>query len=186
MMSSLSATPSRSVSVPSEFFAALRAAATRTPESVTASRDAGYAAGVALYDSFGAWLHDRGDMAPEMLPLEDFGDRLAAFLSAAGWGRLRVQRISNAVMALDTEDWAEAGSTANAAGPSCHVGTGLLAGFFGRVAEAPLAVLEVECRSAGASHCRFLVGSVDVLQYVYEAMDRGVSYEHAASSASTG
>ena len=69
------------------------------------------------------------------------------------------------------------------ASPSCHVGTGLLAGFFGRVADAPLSVLEVECRSAGANRCRFLIGSVDVLQYVYEAMERGVHYEHAASSA---
>jgi predicted hydrocarbon binding protein len=62
----------------------------------------------------------------------------------------------------------------------------LLAGLLGRVANAPLSVLEVECRSAGHGRCRFLVGSVDVMQYVYEAMARGVSYEHAATSAATG
>ncbi len=176
----------RSVAVPAEFFGALRASAARNADTVSALRDAGYAAGSALYDTFAQWLDERGESAPEYLADDHFGHLLAEFLTAAGWGALHVDSLSDAVMALDVDDWAEAEDGAGTAAPSCHVGTGLMAGFFGRVADAPLAVLEVECRSAGDARCRFLIGSVDVLQYVYEAMERGVPYERAAVSAATG
>ena len=43
----------------------------------------------------------------------------------------------------------------------------------------PVAVLEVECRSAGQDRCRFLVGSPDVMDAVYEEMGRGTDYEAA-------
>ncbi len=175
----------RSVSVPAEFFGALRASASRHDDTVTAMRDAGYAAGVALYDSFGQWLDERGEAAAEFLPEDHFGGLMAEFLTVSGWGGLQVVPLSDAVVALDAEDWAEA-TDSSAASPMCHAGTGLLAGFFGRVADAPLAVLEVECRSMGHARCRFLIGSVDVLQYVYEAMERGVPYDRAAISAATG
>ena len=50
---------------------------------------------------------------------------------------------------------------------------GLLADFFERVADAPLACYEVECRSNGASRCRFLLGSADVIGQVYTRMSEG-------------
>lgn len=186
MTSSQTSLPSRSVSVPSAFFGALRRSAALTPDAVGAARDAGYAAGVALFDTFGEWLDERSELPAELLPEDTFGELLAEFLTDAGWGALRVVALSDAVMALDTADWAEALESAGTPAPSCHVGTGLLAGFFGRLADAPLSVLEVECRSTGASHCRFVIGSVDVLQYVYEAMERGVPYDRAATSAASG
>ncbi len=175
----------RSVSVPAEFFGALRASAARHDDTVTALRDAGYAAGVSLYDSFGQWLAERGESSAEYLSEDKFGGLMAEFLTISGWGGLQVVPLSDAVVALDADDWAEVTDT-DATSPMCHAGTGLLAGFFGRVADAPLAVLEVECRSMGHERCRFLIGSVDVLQYVYEAMERGVSYERAAVSSATG
>lgn len=191
MTSTLSPQTIRTVSVPAEFFGALRASVARNGDAVTGLRDAGYSAGLALYDDFGHWLSERGALSPELLPEGDFGVLMAEFLTAAGWGGLRVQPLSEAVVALDADDWAESagesgGEAAESGAPCCHAGTGLLAGFFGRVAEAPLAVLEVECRSNGDSRCRFLIGSVDVLQYVYEAMERGVPYDRAAESAATG
>jgi hypothetical protein len=39
--------------------------------------------------------------------------------------------------------------------------------------------MEVECRSAGGERCRFLLGSTDVMQQVYDGMSRGASYEEA-------
>jgi predicted hydrocarbon binding protein len=186
MTSTIPSQATRSVAVSAEFFGALSASAERNPAAIGSLRDAGYAAGVALYDTFTAWLEERGEGAPAFLPDERFGPLMGEFLSAAGWGSLEVHSLSSAVMALDTEDWAEATEGAATEAPACHVGTGLLAGFLGRVADAPLAVLEVECRSTGASRCRFLVGSVDVLGYVYEALQRGVPYERAAMSAATG
>ena len=175
----------RSVSVPAEFFGALRESAARHDETVIALRDAGYAAGVALYDSFGQWLDERGEASAEDLMEDRFGEVMAEFLTITGWGALQVVTLSDAVVALDAYDWAEV-TARNGASPMCHAGTGLLAGFFGCVAEAPLAVLEVECQSMGHERCRFLIGSVDVLQYVYEAMERGVPYDRAANSAATG
>lgn len=86
-------------------------------------------------------------------------------------------------MAIDAPEWCEAEPDDNRELPGCHVSTGLFAGFFGRLAEAPLAVLEVECVSSGQGRCRFLLGSLDVLQYVHEAMGRGIPYDRAASSA---
>lgn len=185
MTSSAPTLTTRSVSVPTEFFGALRASASRHDDTVTALRDAGYAAGVALFDAFNQWLDEQGEASAEQVSVEQFGGLMAEFLTMSGWGGLQVVPLSDAVVALDAVDWAEA-TERDAASPMCHAGTGLLAGFFGRVAEAPLAVLEVECRSMGHEHCRFLIGSVDVLQYVYEAMERGVPYDRAATSAATG
>jgi hypothetical protein len=186
MTSTISSQGTRAVAVSAEFFGALRASAERNPETVGALRDAGFAAGVSLYDTFTDWLDERGAGAPAFLTDEQFGPLLGEFLHSVGWGALHVEKVSEAVMALDTYDWAEATDGDATSSASCHVGTGLLAGFLGRVADAPLAVLEVECRSAGDQRCRFLVGSVDVLNYVYEAMERGVPYDRAAVSAATG
>lgn len=186
MTSTLPFLSTRTVAVPAEFFGALRTLSATDASAVTALRDAGYAAGVGLHDSFGQWLESHGELPADLLPDDRFSVVLAEFLRDSGWGSVHVSALSDAVMAIDAEEWAEADANADLATPSCHVGTGLLAGLLGRVANAPLSVLEVECRSAGHARCRFLVGSVDVMQYVYEAMERGVSYTHASTSAATG
>jgi hypothetical protein len=59
----------------------------------------------------------------------------------------------------------------------------MFADFFGRVADAPLAVMEVECRSAGGERCRFLLGSTDVMQTVYDGISQGYGYEDAVAGA---
>jgi hypothetical protein len=59
----------------------------------------------------------------------------------------------------------------------------MFADFFGRVADAPLAVMEVECRSTGAERCRFLLGSAEVMQAVYEGMSQGIGYDEAVAGA---
>jgi predicted hydrocarbon binding protein len=186
MTTSLPFLGSRTVAMPAEFFGALRAPSADEASSVSVLRDAGYAAGGALYETFASWLAARGDVPPDLITDERFGPTLAGFLAEAGWGAVHVQSLSEAVLAVDAAEWAEADEHADAGVPNCHVGTGLLAGLLGRVADAPLSVLEVECRSAGHARCRFLVGSVDVMQYVYEAMERGVHYQTAAASAATG
>jgi hypothetical protein len=60
----------------------------------------------------------------------------------------------------------------------------MFADLFGRLAGAPVAVLEVECRSAGQERCRFLVGSPDVMDAVYEEMGNGTDYETAVKKQS--
>jgi predicted hydrocarbon binding protein len=81
-----------------------------------------------------------------------------------------------AAIAVDAEDWAEADPGAGAATPSCHVTAGLLAGMLGRLAGEHVAVLEIECRSRGDAHCRFLAGASETLQTVYDGVNEGRDY----------
>ena len=78
-------------------------------------------------------------------------------------------------------DWGEADPGSALGHPGCHLSTGMLADFFGRIADHTLAVLEVECRSAGAPRCRFLIGNAEVMEHVYDEMGRGVTYEDAVA-----
>lgn len=181
MTSTLPFIGTRTVAMPVDFFTALRKAVESPARamSVDAIRDAGYHAGQALFDAFTAWLGARGELTPDSLDDVRFPELASAFFEEMGWGQLHVSQLSDAVVALDSTDWAEA----DADGSGCHVSTGLFAGFFGRLADAPIAVLEVECRAVGDERCRFLLGSVDVLGYVHEAMGRGIAYDRAAASA---
>lgn len=168
--------------MPVEFFAALQGAANdpRHPLATDAVRDAGYHAGQALFDAFAEWTDERGELPPDALPHARFVSLASEFFAAAGWGELTFTPISDAVMALDSDAWSEAG---NGQASGCLVSTGVFAGFFGRLADAPISVMEVECADKGEGRCRFLLGSVDVLAYVHEAVSRGIPYERAAASA---
>ncbi|MCO4100075.1 hypothetical protein [Gemmatimonas sp.] len=183
-MSPVSSTQPRTVALPVEFFTGLRlsALAASGPTAVLpvdAIRDAGYAAGAALYGHFANWLAEQGEAHPDKLSDERFPWLLEAFFHGIGWGRVELRPLSDAVMALDVSEWGEA---TDAAG-GCLVTTGLFAGFFGRLAEAPISVLEVDGAQQGPGRSRFLLGSVDVMGYVWEAMERGIAYDRAAASA---
>lgn len=183
-MSPVSSIQPRTVALPVEFFAGLRHSALAANGSATvlpvdAIRDAGYAAGTALYDHFGNWLSEQGESHPDKLSDERFPWLLEAFFHGIGWGRVELRPLSEAVMALDVSEWGEAAESAG----GCLVSTGLFAGFFGRLAAAPISVLEVDGALQGPGRSRFLLGSVDVMGYVWEAMERGISYDRAAASA---
>lgn len=174
----------RTVALPVEFFAGLRQSALASHGSaavlpVDAIRDAGYAAGAALFDHFAQWLAEQGEARPAELADDRFPWLLEAFFHHIGWGRVELHPLSDAVMALDASDWGESSDVTG----GCLVSTGLFAGFFGRLADAPICVLEVEHGSRDASRARFLLGSVDVMGYVWEAMERGIPYDRAAASA---
>ncbi len=145
-------------------------------------QEAGYAGGEATWQAFKLWLAERTSTPAVDLEVRSFEDYVSAFLADAGWGHIVIGSLGDAVATIDTDDWGEVDSAANADHPSCHITTGMFADLFGRVAGQTVAVLEVECRSAGAPRCRFLVGSQSVMEDVYDAMDRGQSYEAAISS----
>jgi hypothetical protein len=171
----------RTVTVPVEFFDGLRRSTqhARPAVPVDVVRDAGFAAGEALFDHFSAWLADRHEHGPDDLLDERFPILLREYFFETGWGLVQLSQLGEAVMVLDGHNWGEAGGDAG----GCPVSTGMFAGFFGRLAHAPIAVLEVTSESARAGECRFLLGSVDVLGHVWEAMERGIPYEHAVGSA---
>ena len=146
-------------------------------------QEAGYAGGAALFEAFRRWLAARGADAPESLPLEEFQRLAGEFFRQTGWGSLTVGTLHDAVATLDSPDWGEASPDAGMEYPCCNLSAGMLADFFGRVADAPLAVMEVECRSTGAERCRFLLGSAEVMQAVYEGMSQGQRYDEAVAAA---
>ena len=174
--------PSDLVALPRASLATLRAALARDLGGSFAGylQEAGYAGGEAVYAAFGAWLAADGRGDAESLDLETFQERATAFFRAAGWGSLAIAPLRGVVAEVDSVDWAEADPASGMPYPSCHYTTGLFADFFGRTAAAPLAVLEVECRSSGGSRCRFLVGSAEVMGHLYDRMSAGLGYEDAA------
>ena len=145
-------------------------------------QEAGYAGGNALQRSFAQWCAGRGLAVPENMTAPEFGRRIAEFFAELGWGTLDVGSINDSVVTLDSANWAEADPSSGMQFPGCYLSSGLLADFLGRVAGAQLVAMEVECRSMGGGRCRFLVGSSETMQYVYDAMAQGVSYDASLAS----
>lgn len=170
------------VALPRQSLAALRSALIRDlgGNYATYLQEAGYAGGEAVFAAFREWLAARGHSA-EGVSFAEFQSLAAAFFRDTGWGALEVGTLDEVVVTLDSTDWAEADPTLNIGFPACYYSMGLLADFFGRLAEAPLACYEVECRSNGAARCRFLLGSPEVIGQIYQRMTEGVAYEAAVA-----
>jgi predicted hydrocarbon binding protein len=146
-------------------------------------QEAGYAGGGALFEGFRGWLLARDGRSPDELTVSDFQAMASDFFQECGWGSLVVGDLHDTVATLDSADWGEATPGAGLEQASCHFSAGMFSDFFGRLSEAPLAVMEVECRSAGAERCRFLLGSTEVMEHVYNAMSSGESYQDAVGAA---
>ena len=144
-------------------------------------QEAGYAGGPALYDAFAKWLSARGCPSPEMLEASEFSAKATEFFKEAGWGSVEMGSLQS-VATVDSSDWAESDPAHPMEYPGCYYTSGVLADFFTRLAGEPLAVMEVECRSMGSDRCRFLVGSGDQMQRVYDAMSVGTSYQEAVGA----
>jgi predicted hydrocarbon binding protein len=143
-------------------------------------QEAGFAAGEDTYQAFAEWLEATRNTRPEDLDAEFLGEVASAFFEEHGWGSLGVNPLATGILAIDSTNWVEASPEAGAQYPSCHLSSGLLADFFGRLAGETVAVMEVECRSRGDDMCRFLVGSPETLAAVYERMSGGLSYLEAS------
>lgn len=160
---------------------ALRATLFRDAGSNAASylQEAGYAGGAALYQAFATWSAAHGVPVPENMAAPEFQERAAEFFAELGWGEIVVGMLHDSVITLDSANWAEADPASAMQFPGCYLTSGLFADFFGRLAGAPLVTMEVECRSMGSERCRFLLGSSETLQHVYDGMTQGVSYDAA-------
>lgn len=160
----------------------LRAAvlASSAPEAAVASlREAGFAGGGAVHAAFERWLAETGEASTESgstradagnLPVEDFGGRASRFFRDAGWGEVSFQPDdAGGVAIVDIADCWEGSADAGAA-PGCHLTTGLLASFFGRIAGYPVAVLETACCEGGGTRCRFVMGNAEVMNAYWERL----------------
>jgi predicted hydrocarbon binding protein len=101
---------------------------------------------------------------------------LSQFFTLLGWGAIRMTPAGEAAVAVDADQWAEAAPEARLQYPSCFFTSGMLADFMGRMANASLAVMEVECRSRGDARCRWLVGAPGTLTAIYDHMMQGADY----------
>jgi predicted hydrocarbon binding protein len=143
-------------------------------------QEAGFAGGEELFAGFSEWLSEKHDVDnPSDLDMKLLGEVLGDFFTEQGWGRMDVQPLGAAVLALDSPEWAEAMDERSTEFPSCHLSCGLLADFLGRISQDVVAVMEVECRSRGEARCRFLAGSPETLGAVYDSMAQGTGYKEA-------
>jgi predicted hydrocarbon binding protein len=141
-------------------------------DAVDALREAGFAGGPAVYEAFEQWLGESNGSAnaPE-LTVQEFGDQAARYFRDAGWGRVDFDtEKEDGVATISMHDCWEADRAAGGASPSCHITTGMLASFFGKLAGYPVAVMETECRSANAERCRFLLGNAEVMAFKWEGL----------------
>src|ERR687895_641249 len=184
MPHSIDLTASSLIAVSRTAVSALRTSLLRDagPAAAGYFQEAGYAGGAAVFDAFRGWLHERGHGEPDSLGVEEFAARASEYFQDLGWGSLRLGALRDAVATLDSSDWNEAEPGGGLDQPACHLSTGMFADFFGRIADTPLAVMEVECRSAGDARCRFLLGSAEVMERLYESMAEGKGYEAAIES----
>jgi len=149
-------------------------------------REIGFAAGEACFEGFVASVAERyGVETPQALDARYLSEAVGAYLREEGWGTAALETRAPGLVALDSPDWIEAGSR-SAATPSCHFSSGMLSDFFTRLGGYPAAVMEVECRSRGDARCRFLIGSPDVLTWIYEGMVAGTAYTQLADQLRTG
>lgn len=172
------------LAVTRESLLALRAALFRDlgPNAAALLQEAGFAGAPALFDAFSQWLASQGLPAPESLAASEFATHATEFFRDAGWGSIELGAIEP-VAIVDSSDWAEGDPSNPLDFPGCYYTSGVFADFFGRLAGEPLAVMEVECRSMGNDRCRFLIGTGETLQRVYDEMTQGVTYADALATA---
>src|SRR5262249_23020287 len=130
---------------------------------------------------FTRWLASHDLPAPDALPASDFAEHATDFFRDAGWGSIELGTLAS-VATIDSADWAEGNPDYPLDFPGCYYTSGVMTDFFARLAGEPVAVMEVECRSMGGERCRFLVGSGETLQRVYDSMSQGLTYDAALSA----
>lgn len=111
-----------------------------------------------------------GPSALASTPEPLFWKVLSDVFAARGWGKLEHESLHAGVGALDSADWIEADPSSAALRPSCHFTAGLLAKLLSRAAGDTVDVVESECRSRGDLRCRFLFGSLPMLQWIDQAL----------------
>lgn len=153
-----------------------------SPELLDALHDAGVASGDLVATRWREQLGGPGGLQePEHLDTRRFGEMLTALCRDLGWGSLEVVMLGDEAVLLESSDWTEA-EPGGAGQPGCRFTAGALGAFLTELAGAPLAVLEVECRSAGADRCRFLAGSPEMMALAWDLVSAGHSWRDAFAS----
>lgn len=159
----------REVAIPSTTFRTLRRTLLDQAGSLAAAhvlQSAGYETGTALFEAF---ARDTGG-DPTLLDRSTYFQRLARFLGARGWGELRHSTPHPAIGLLTSADWAEAVSDDGEGKPSCAFSSGMFSALLTRTAGAPVAVLQIRCRSRGDDACSFAFGSAAAVDELHRLL----------------
>ncbi len=142
-------------------------------------QDAGFVTGEALVGEWREQLQRRtGLTSSAQLDARWFGPLFGEVCAAIGWGTVALEAIGEQAVLLSADAWyeSEPDSTEH---PGCYFTCGCLAAFLTAEAGAPVAILEVECRSSGDAACRFLAASAETLSSVYDIVAAGGSWRAA-------
>ncbi len=181
-MSTSSRTPSLAIAPASLHQLRRRLLSAGTGVAADILQDAGFATGDGLFRQWQTLVVERtGVVDPGALDSIWFGSLLCELLESLGWGSLSTTPIGDEALLMSAANWMEAEVNASEH-PGCYFTCGALAAFLTAQAGAPMAVLEVECRSCGDSQCRFLAGSAKTLAVVYDMMSAGAPWREAFGS----
>jgi bacteriochlorophyll 4-vinyl reductase len=168
---------SRVVAVPAVTLAALGRALRDQAGALTAIHSlhaAGYETGGPVFEAFMRTLPRPVAAMPE----KTFWDALSRFFEKRGWGTLVHSSPHDGVGLLSSRDWVEAdGRKENQ--PVCAFSSGLFAHLLTRVADGPVAVLEVSCRAHRDVACRFAFGSEVAIHDLYGMLLEGKDIQQA-------
>lgn len=143
---------------------------------------AGFATGQALATEWRDQLRQRASLDdPALLDQRWFGPLLSELCERLGWGPVELESPGDEVLLISSTAWTES-EPGSAEIPSCHFTAGALASFLTSQAGAPLAVLEVECRSCGGEACRFLAGAPDLVSLAWDLLAAGGNWRDALHS----
>ena len=157
------------IAISKESLAALRASLARDlgGNAATYLHEAGYGGAGAIYESFSKWLSAKGGPGPSDLALDDFAAALGEFFAASGWGTMGFSVGGDGGIAtIESHNWAEC----DGAQMPCYFTSGVLTDFFGRITDAPVSVMETECRSLGHERCKFVIGTPEKIQQVWDQL----------------
>jgi hypothetical protein len=152
------ATTLREIAVPISIFISLRNELKKEAgalPTIHALHHAGYDAGTAAAAPFGLGGSEDGASMGQSA----FWAMISGFFARRGWGTLTQSSGHAGIALLSSPDWAEASHDSVDSDASCCFSTGFLSGLLSGLAEAPVAVLEVDCRARGDDQCRFAFGS---------------------------
>lgn len=163
------ARPESVVSIPAATLLALRAALLTRPdlETVFVLRDAGFAAGDALFEAFRVLVKSREGVEPGDLDVERFFQLAGEFWTASGWGPTSFAAHDDAFCAVEMSGCWEADPEHQPDPRGCHLTVGMLGAFLGRFADYPVAVLETDGPASGSEVCRFIAGSTERIADYY-------------------
>jgi predicted hydrocarbon binding protein len=145
-------------------------------------QDAGFATGEVLARRWRNFVAERtGLIDAGELDQRWFAPMIDELCVALGWGNIEVTELGSNALLMAAPKWAEA-APGTSLHPACHFTAGTLAAFLTAQAGLPMAVLEVECRSAGHEACCFVASAPAVSAAAYDLLTAGGGWREAFGS----